>query len=38
MIRRSNRIWMVLLLAGLILSFVRAGAQQESQMGPLTRT
>jgi cytochrome c peroxidase len=28
-----NRIWIVLLLVGLILSFVHADAQQESQMG-----
>ena len=28
-----NRIWIVLLLAGLILSFVHADAQQESQKG-----
>jgi cytochrome c peroxidase len=33
MIRPSNRIWIVLLLVGLILSFVRADAQQESQVG-----
>jgi hypothetical protein len=33
MIRPSNRIWIVLLLMGLILSFVRADAQQESQVG-----
>jgi cytochrome c peroxidase len=31
MIGPSNRIWIVLLLAGLILSFVHADAQQESQ-------
>jgi cytochrome c peroxidase len=31
MIRSTNRIWIVLLLAGLILSFVHADAQQESQ-------
>ena len=29
----SNRIWIVLLLVGLILSFVRADAQGESQVG-----
>jgi hypothetical protein len=34
MIRPSNRILIVLLLAGLILSFVRADAQQESQGAP----
>jgi len=33
MIRPSNRSLIVLLLAGLILSFVHADAQQESQMG-----
>ena len=31
MIRSTNRIWIALLLAGLILSFVHADAQQESQ-------
>jgi hypothetical protein len=34
MIGPSNRIWIVLLLAGLILSFVHADAQQGPQMGP----
>jgi cytochrome c peroxidase len=33
MIRPSNRIMIVLLLAGLMLSFVHADAQQESQIG-----
>jgi hypothetical protein len=33
-----NRIWIVLLLAGLILSFVHADAQQESQRALRTRT
>jgi hypothetical protein len=33
MIAPSNRIWIVLLLAGLMLSFVHADAQQESQKG-----
>lgn len=33
MIRPSRRIWIVLLLAGLMLSFVHADAQQESQIG-----
>ncbi len=33
MIGLSNRIWIVLLLAGLILSFVHADAQQGPQMG-----
>src|SRR2546423_10292303 len=31
MIRSTNRVWVALLLAGLILSFVHADAQQESQ-------
>jgi cytochrome c peroxidase len=33
MIRSTNRIWIALLLAGLILSFVDADAQQKSQKG-----
>ena len=33
-----NRIWIVLLLAGLILSFVHADAQQEPQAVARTRT
>ena len=31
MIRSTNRIWIALLLAGLILSFVHADAQQAPQ-------
>jgi hypothetical protein len=34
MIARSNRMWIVLLLASLILSFGHANAQQETHMGP----
>jgi len=33
MIQSTNRIWIALLLAGLILSFVHADAQQKSQKG-----
>jgi cytochrome c peroxidase len=35
MIRSINRIWIVLFLAGLILSFVQADAQQQTQKAPL---
>jgi hypothetical protein len=38
MIASSNRIWIVLVLAGLILLFTHADAQQESQKGARTRT